>query len=275
MRQQPRKRQLQNRVAVRFGVLDQHFHLVEILVGQKFPVALVLRDPRVLGNRLALSILPREQPALEREERKERQALSLAFGEHAFFRLPMKKAVLVLNAHEPRWTRATGGLGLRLTYLLCRKVRAADLPHLAGSYERVERAQRLLDWDIGVWDVLLIQIDVIRAEPLEARLESLLHVFGARPPTLSGHVVAELGGNDHVGAMPFSDKEPADQFLAPAVSVHVGGIEEVDPRVQRRVDDILGARLVDAHAEIVAAQAHDRDFERADLSLFHSRLLYT
>jgi hypothetical protein len=53
----------------------------------------------------------------------------------------------------------------------------------------------------------------------------------------------------------------ADQLLAHAIRVHVGGVEEVDPMIDRGTDDLPGARLIDAAAEIVAAHSDDRSIE--------------
>ena len=102
MCKQPRNRQLQDRVPAQLRELDEYFHVVEVLVGQKAPVALVLRDPRPLGNRSALPILSSQQTAHERKKGKERDALPLTLIEHALLRFSMKKAVLILNAHESR-----------------------------------------------------------------------------------------------------------------------------------------------------------------------------
>src|SRR6266566_3042100 len=197
MRQQPRERELQNRMSARLGELDQRFDFVEILLGEKLSVALVLRDPRIWGHRLTLSV---------------------------FHRL-------------------------------------------------VQRAERLRNWNIGIGYVLLVKIDVIGAQSLEARVQCLLHVLWTRATTLAWHVVAEFGGDDHFSAA--TAEQTADQLLTSAVRIHVGGIEEADARIDGCINDLSGARLVDARAEVVTAEADNRDVERADLSRFHFESLYT
>jgi len=56
----------------------------------------------------------------------------------------------------------------------------------------------------------------------------------------------------------------SEQFLADCIAVDIGGIEEVDAGVERRIDHRACAGLIDLPAEIVAADAYDGDFERSD-----------
>ena len=60
---------------------------------------------------------------------------------------------------------------LRLDDLPGRQRRAADVADLALLHEIVERAQRLLDRRPRIGDVLLVEVDVVGAEPSEARLD--------------------------------------------------------------------------------------------------------
>ena len=56
----------------------------------------------------------------------------------------------------------------------------------------------------------------------------------------------------------------ADDRLAGAGAVDVGGVEERDAGLDRRVDDGVRSGLVDAPAEVVAAQADHADFQRPE-----------
>src|SRR5262249_37272154 len=69
-----------------------------------------------------------------------------------------------------------------------------------------------------------------------------------------------------------SGEHAAEELLAVTVAVRLGGVEERDPRVERRVDDVLRPRLVEPPAEVVAAEADDRDDEirRADVPRAHA-----
>jgi len=67
-------------------------------------------------------------------------------------------------------------------------------------------------------------------------------------------------------------EEFADQLLAATVGVHVGGVEEVDAFIQRRFYYCARVIFVDPAAEVVSADADDRDLERCDLTFLQSNL---
>jgi len=69
----------------------------------------------------------------------------------------------------------------------------------------------------------------------------------------------ELGGEDDVVA-PLGDR-PADDLLILAGAVHVGGVDEVDPSVERLVDDprARGEVAVAPHAEHHRAEPEEAD----------------
>ena len=87
------------------------------------------------------------------------------------------------------------------------------------------------------------------------------------------HVHPELGGQHDLVAP--AAEHLAEELLAGAgAAVDVGGVEEGDALVERGVDDGAGAFEVDAAAEVVAAEADDRDVqprvsERAGGKLWH------
>ena len=51
-------------------------------------------------------------------------------------------------------------------------------------------------------------------------------------------------------------ERPAEELLGQRAAVHVGGVEEVDPGVERRMHHRPCAGLVDPAAKVVAAQTH-------------------
>jgi len=90
------------------------------------------------------------------------------------------------------------------------------------------------------------------------------------------HRVVELGGEDHVVAPPFRQCL-ADDLLGLALPVDVGGVDEVDPGVERRVDDadrFLVIR-VPPRAEHHRAEAElaDRHAGTTELAVLHGPLL--
>ena len=185
--------------------------------------------------------------------------MARALIEYSLFGLSMKEAVFVLNADKSCRASPARRCRLSISYLLHRKVRAANLAGLSRLHQLVERAQRLGDGDVQIGNVLLIEMDVVGAESLHAGVECLSHVGRVRAVGLSWHVTAELRGNDHLGAT--ISQKAAKQLLALAVGVGVGGIEEVESFVECRVYDFLGAHFVDAPAEVIATYANDRHLE--------------
>src|SRR2546423_3772582 len=90
-----------------------------------------------------------------------------------------------------------------------------------------------------------------------------------RLPVGAGHVHAELARQDDLIAATAQDFP--EQPLTPALTaVDVGGVEERDSAVQRRVDHRAGPLEPYPTAEVVAAQAQDRDEQIAEFALAHA-----
>ena len=70
--------------------------------------------------------------------------------------------------------------GQRLHQVPAGEVRAADVADLAGAHQVVERAQHLLDRRQGVEAVQLIEVDVVGAQPPQARLDRPDQVIARR-----------------------------------------------------------------------------------------------
>ena len=116
--------------------------------------------------------------------------------------------------------------------------------------------------------MLVIEVDDLDPEPLQARLAGRPHVI--RPPAHAPEAavlaadVAELGGEEHpVAAV---GDGPADQLLVAADAVHVGGVEEVDAALDRLVDrrdrfGFVAGAVEFGHAH--AAEADRRHFRAA------------
>ena len=92
-----------------------------------------------------------------------------------------------------------------------------------------------------------------------------------------GHLVlatTHLGGHRDRGAGVLG-QEPADQLLAPSVAVHVGGVEEGDPALDRGGQHLQRVGLrhrTPVRAELPGAQTHDRDrtFRTTENALLHA-----
>ena len=99
-------------------------------------------------------------------------------------------------------------------------------------------ADGVLDRGVGVDAVLVVQVDLVGAEPLErplhrgsdagrAAVESALPATGVRDH-------AELGGEHYLVAAPLEC--PADEFLIDVRTVDLGGVDEVHAQIERAVD---------------------------------------
>jgi hypothetical protein len=82
-----------------------------------------------------------------------------------------------------------------------------------------------------------------------------------------------LGGQDDVLAAA-AGQRPADDLLGLPAPVDVGGVDEVDPRVERRVDDAHGLVVVgvapgpEHHG--AEAEGADLDAGAAEQAMFHA-----
>src|SRR5207249_5878383 len=89
-----------------------------------------------------------------------------------------------------------------------RRLGEAEVTHLAGAHQLCHRADSLLDRHARVDPVLVVEVDVLDAEPAERRVAGLTHILWptvhAGPgPVRSAHV-AELGGQ-HDAVAPIRD----------------------------------------------------------------------
>ncbi len=208
-------------------------------------------QPRPLGGRLAAAVLAGQQAAREREVGQDADPEPLAAGQQLALGVALEERVAVLRAHEAREAALPRDpVGVRDLRGL--EVRGADVAHLPLAHELVERAERLLERRDAVVAVVLVEVDPFGAQTPERGLDRPAHRLGR-----AAVVVAELRGQHHALSPAFEDL--AEVLLALPVTVDVGRVEEGHARVERRLDDGARARAVDAPAEVVAAEADDRD----------------
>ena len=108
----------------------------------------------------------------------------------------------------------------------------ADVADLALGHEFGQGADGVLDGRVRVDPVLVVEVDVVGAEPLQGSLEggadvrrAAVEVTGATAG-VGDH--AELGGqHDLVAAVPDG---PADEFLVGERPVDLGGVDQGDAR---------------------------------------------
>ena len=135
----------------------------------------------------------------------------------------------------------------------------ADVADLALVDEVGERAEGLVDVDVGIGSVHLVEVDPVGAEAAERVLDRLDDPT-ARAAAVVGvlaHRHEELGGEHDVVAAAL--ERLADDLFGLAGRVDVGGVDEVDPGVQRAVDD--------ADRVVVVGVAPGAEHHRAEAQL--------
>jgi hypothetical protein len=128
--------------------------------------------------------------------------------------------------------------GVRAPDRLRRGLREPEVAHLALLDELLHRADGLLDRDRLVDAVLVVEVDVVDAEALQRGLAGLAHVVrlavDAEIAAVLAALVAELGGEHDLVAA--AGDRAADELLVGERAVHVGGVEEGAPQLERPVD---------------------------------------
>ena len=118
----------------------------------------------------------------------------------------------------------------------------------------------------------LVQVDVVGAKPAKTAFDRVDEVL-ARQPNVVGAVACDdkaLGPHDKL--VPAHSYRPAHDHFRVAGVVSVGGIDEVDPRVERGVDYRNSASIVHVpRAEHVGAQTDPRYLQSAapESHIFH------
>ena len=164
---------------------------------------------------------------------------------------------------------------LCLDDLAARECGGADVADLALVDQVGQRRQRLLDVGMRFGAVDLVQVDPVGAEPPQRVLHRADDpaAGAALPVGIVAHRAVELGGEDHV-VPPAAGERLADDLLGLALPVDVGGVDEVDPGVQRGVDDpdrlvVIGVAPRAEHHRAEAELAH-RDTGASKFALLHA-----
>ena len=124
----------------------------------------------------------------------------------------------------------------------------------------------------------LVEVDPVGSQPPQRILHRADDPAArvALPVGVLAHRVVELGGEDHVVAAAAGERL-ADDLLGLALPVDIGGVDEVDPGVQRGMDDpnrlvVIRVAPRAEHHRAEAELAH-RDASAAEVAMLHSLLL--
>src|SRR6185369_5186442 len=171
---------------------------------------------------------------------------------------------------------------MRPANCLRRRFGQAEIVDLSLFLEADHFADRIFDRHIRIDTVLVVKVDDLDAEPLEARFACRADIIrvasNAEELALVAADVPELGGQEHLLA-PVVDRS-SDQFLVLADAIHVGGVEEGHSLLDRMVDSrdrfLLATRAIEfAHAHAAKADRRNLGPIRAELPLCDSERGYS
>src|SRR5205823_3624513 len=129
----------------------------------------------------------------------------------------------------------------------------------------------------GIGDMLLVEFDVIGVEPLQARLDGRHDVApgSALPSPFPVHRPGKFAGEHDL--VPPPGEGTAELSLRPAaLAIGVGGVEKGDAEIESLVHDGARRRIIDAPAEIIAAEPNRRDDQpgTTEIALLHRGMPY-
>ncbi len=196
-------------------------------------------------------------------------ALVGAERDHLPFLLAVEEVVVVLHADEAGPAVPVGEVE-RLGELPRVHRRRAQVAGLARLDDVVQRLERLLDRCVAVPPVNLQQVDVVQSQPAERVVDLGEDRLPGQSPAVGPgtRLAVDLGGDDRRLAVGEVAQRPAQDLLTRSVGVDVGGVEEVDARVDRTLDQraclVLGEdpRVTAATG---VAEAHHAETDGGDL----------
>ena len=150
--------------------------------------------------------------------------------------------------------------------------RGADIERLAGAHDVVQRLERLLHRRQRIEAVDLVEVDVVRAEAPQRGVDRLHDVLARQALGVGArsHRPMHLGRDHHLRSLGVFLERAADDLLARALRIDVGGVEEIDALLERLANE--GARglfLEHPFAPFGRAVGHAAE---TDLRHLHARL---
>jgi len=121
----------------------------------------------------------------------------------------------------------------------------ADVQRLAGAHHVVQRQHHLLQRRVGIEPVDLVEVDVVGAQALQAVVDGVADAL-ARQTVVDAVAPGQagLGGDDDlVAARAVAFDGAAQDFLAQAAGIGLGGVEQVEAMFERRAVVGLGVVL--------------------------------
>jgi hypothetical protein len=150
---------------------------------------------------------------------------------------------------------------LALSDGLCAHLREPDVAHVAGFHQIRDRADGVLDGHVRVAPRRLIEIDVVRLQPLQRVRQRRLHRGRPRivpePRAVGPALRAELHLDERL--LPLSGERLAEEHLVVAHPIEVAGVEQRDAGVEGGMDGgdtlaVVGRAIHPRHSH--AAEPH-------------------
>jgi hypothetical protein len=245
--------------------------------------AQVLFDVSLLEARMVFAVIVlleilrfqrAQEPAAEWAVCNKRDAEFSGGGEDSVFGITCPERVLGLQSGD-------GMHPVGSTDCCCGGFRESEVFYLALLNKFCHGADGFFDGNFGVDAVLVVEVDDVDAKAAEAGFAGLLNVGGlavdAHPSAGIIAYIAELRGEKNFIATIANGA--ADQLLIVSASVDVGGIEEVDAKVERSMDGLNGLFVIGGAVELRHAHAAESDcregnFGFVELAILHFRIAH-
>ena len=120
----------------------------------------------------------------------------------------------------------------------------APIEYFAVAHQVVHRTARFFQRCCTIVAMALIQVHVVGLQALQRGVDLLVDLLRRQPAVDGRHFEVHLRGEHVIGAL-VPGQHLSEQRLRRAAAVDVGGVDEVDPRVERRLHACLGLFALD------------------------------
>ncbi len=155
----------------------------------------------------------------------------------------------------------------------------AEIAHFARAHQVIQRAQRLVDGDIGLGAVNLVEVDIVGLQAAQrgvALLDDVTAVIPGGEQVVIVHAPVNFGGQHDPVALAVALERLADNGLAGSPAVNIGRIQKVDTGFERAVDDgkriFFGSRPAKVHTS--QTQRADRYTGSSQGAIFHEQVSF-
>ena len=172
--------------------------------------------------------------ARERAPGNDADAFGLAKRNHLALFFAIEQVVMILHGNKTRPAVQVGEIE-RLGELPGVHGRGADVAHLARFHHVVQCLQSFLDRRFVIPAMNLVEVHIVGLQTAEALVEFEEDGFAGEAAAIGlvAHDAVDLGGDDHGFAAGVCFQESPEHLLAVAAGIDIGGVEEVDPEIER------------------------------------------